>query len=111
MTIEDKIEIFQKNLLKDFEDDIFDYFFLDYDRNDIKYNKVRFSFLDNLKSEKEIIKVLEGITSSVIKHEHHDNLENIIESYISRGFIILEDKNHLFKEFSALLTNNKNILY
>jgi hypothetical protein len=94
LNIEDKIQIFQNNLDKYFEidkynypeDDICDYFFLDYQKNDFRYNKVQFSFLETLESEKEIIKLIDGLIHQIIKYDHEDSIENIIGNYISCGF-------------------------
>jgi len=119
LKLEDKIKIFEKNLSKclevdkynDTEDELYDYFFLSYEKNDTLFNKKRFSFLENLKSEKEIIRVIDGIISAVIKHEHHDSSENIIESYINSGFIFLDDKEYSSEEFIEFSKSNKNILH
>lgn len=118
MNIQDKIQVFENNINTKFEvdkysypeDDIADYFFLDYDKNDLEYNKVRFSFLETLKSEKEIIKMIDGLIHQVIKHDYHDSIENIIENYISCEFVVLETKEYSSIEFLASLRDNKNIL-
>jgi len=115
MNVENKIEIFKQILFKrsedsscnSIEDEIYNYFFLSYDENDTLFNKEYFLFLEDLKSEKEIERVVEGIISRVLKHEHHDSLENIIEGYIHYGFIFLESQ----QDFIKNLDTNKNILF
>ena len=119
MKIEDKIQIFKNQLDKYFEvdkynypeNDIYDYFFLSYTKNDVEYNNIQFSFLNSLKSENEIIKVIDAIISRCREHRDDYNLENTIESYIACDFLFLEKKNYSSKEFFKALDSNKNILY
>jgi hypothetical protein len=99
LTIEEKIKIFEKRFFQNFKegvynypvDDISDYFFIDYDKNDSEYNKRTFKFLEVAKSEQDIIQISNLLISRVLKYDDTDGLENIIESFTNDGFILLED--------------------
>jgi len=99
LDLKSKIVFFKKRLFLNFrkgfyrypEDDIADYFFMDYDENDITYNETKFKFLKIAKSEKDILQISDLLVSKVLKYDDADGLENIIENFINNGFLLFDE--------------------